>query len=114
MTAPSLDLRTCTVTRVVHLASPNCLLGTGSGNVAGVITPTDGSAGVEALVNTTAVDLLRRLPGVTEANFRQLITAAGSLTGLAAMPVQELEQVMGGALAARKLRDWLDATCPRQ
>ena len=65
-------------------------------------------------MNTTAVDMLRRLPGVTEGNFRQLITAAGSLAGLAAMPVQELERVMGGALAARKLRDWLDATCPRQ
>lgn len=72
-----------------------------------------GGGGGEALVNTTAVDLLRRLPGVTEGNYRQLMAAAGSLAGLAAMPVQELERVMGGTLAAKKLREWLDATCPR-
>ena len=79
----------------------------------GVPTPTDGGGGGEALINTTAVDILRRLPGVTEANYRQLMAAAGSLAGLAALPVQELEQVMGGTLAAKKLRDWLEATFPR-
>ena len=73
----------------------------------------EGSAGAEALVNTAAVDVLRRLPGVGEANYRPLMTAAGSLAGLAAMSLQDLERVMGGTLAAKKLRDWLDATCPR-
>ena len=40
------------------------------------------------------------------------MAAAGSLANLATMPLQELEQVMGGSLAAKKLRDWLDAMCP--
>ncbi len=45
--------------------------------------PLDGgnTGGGEALVNTTAIDILRRLPGVTEANYRSLITAADSLAG---------------------------------
>ena len=71
------------------------------------------ATGAEALVNTTAIDLLRRLPGVNESNFRPLMTAAGSLAGIAAMPLEDLEKVMGGRLPAKKLRDWLDATCPR-
>lgn len=52
--------------------------------------------------------------GVTEANFRPLMAAAGSLAGLAALPEARLAAVMGGAAAARKLRDFLDAACPVQ
>lgn len=70
----------------------------------------DGAA--EAVINTTAVDVLRRLPGVTEANFRPLMNAASSLAGLADLPLQQLERIMGGAAAAKKLREWLDAVCP--
>ncbi|KAL3151984.1 hypothetical protein ABBQ32_001106 [Trebouxia sp. C0010 RCD-2024] len=69
-------------------------------------------AAAEAVINTTAVDVLRRLPGVTEANFRPLINAASSLAGLADLPLQQLERIMGGAAAAKKLREWLDAVCP--
>ena len=70
----------------------------------------DGTA--EAVINTTAVDLLRRLPGVSEANYRPLMNAASNLAGLAALPLQQLEGIMGGASAAKKLREWLDAVCP--
>ena len=70
----------------------------------------DGAA--EAVINTAAVDMLRRLPGVTEANFRPLMNAASSLAGLAELPLQRLEGIMGGAAAAKKLREWLDAVCP--
>ncbi|KAL0051045.1 hypothetical protein WJX82_001096 [Trebouxia sp. C0006] len=70
----------------------------------------DGAA--EAVINTAAVDMLRRLPGVTEANFRPLMNAASSLAGLAELPLQRLESIMGGAAAAKKLREWLDAVCP--
>ena len=66
----------------------------------------------EAVVNTAAVDMLRRLPGVTEANFRPLMQAADSLAGLAHLPLPQLEAAMGGAASAKKLRDWLDAVCP--
>lgn len=37
----------------------------------------DGSA-AEMVVNTSAMDVLRRLPGVTEGNYRALMQAAGS------------------------------------
>ena len=54
------------------------------------------------------------MQGVTEANFRALMAAAGSLAGLAQLPEAELVAAMGGAQAARKLREWLHATCPVQ
>ena len=62
--------------------------------------------------NTAAVDLLRRLPGVTDANWRALAAAAGSLAGVAAMETARLVEVMGGAAAARRLRTFLDQPCP--
>lgn len=67
----------------------------------------------EAVVNTAAVDVLRRLPGVGEGNYRSLMAAAGSLAGLAEMSLQELEEAAGGLNAAKKLHDWLHAVCPR-
>lgn len=59
------------------------------------------------------MDLLRKLPGVTEANYRGLMAAAGSLAGLADMPVAALEAAMGSARNAKALREFLDAPCPR-
>ncbi|KAK9806779.1 hypothetical protein WJX72_002577 [[Myrmecia] bisecta] len=66
----------------------------------------------EAVVNSGAVDLLRRLPGVTEANFRPLMAAAPSLADLACMPLDDLEAAMGGRTAAQKLHTWLAAATP--
>jgi DNA excision repair protein ERCC-4 len=63
-------------------------------------------------VNTAAIDVLRRLPGVSEANFRPLMAAAGSLNCLADLSLEELAKAMGSKAAAKKLRDWLDAVCP--
>eukprot|EP00955_Chlamydomonas_euryale_P116224 366404-Chlamydomonas_euryale.AAC.11 len=53
-------------------------------------------------------DVLRRLPGVTDANFRPLMDAAGSLAGLADMDLPRLEAAMGGR-GAKMLREFLDA-----
>jgi DNA excision repair protein ERCC-4 len=72
------------------------------------------TGGVESVINQSAVDLLRRLPGVTEANFRPLMAAAGSLAGLADMALPDLATAMGSQASARKLREWLDAVCPIQ
>jgi len=69
--------------------------------------------GNEAVVNQAAMDLLRKLPGVTDANHRALMTAFGSLRGLADAPLDRLQQVMGGERSARMLREFLDAPCPR-
>ncbi len=70
------------------------------------------AAGVESVVNAAAIDVLRRLPGVTEANYRPLMAAAGSLAGLAELPLAALAAAMGSQASAKKLRDWLDAVCP--
>ena len=84
-------------------------------HAAGVPLDAEGRpSGAGAAVNQAAEDILRRLPGVTDANFRALMAASGSLAGLADLPLDSLEAAMGGTLAAKKLRDWLDAPCPRQ
>ena len=54
----------------------------------------EGAAG-ETVINNTAVDLLRRLPGVGEGNYRSLMTAADSLAGLAAMTLKVVAHLRG-------------------
>lgn len=70
--------------------------------------------GSESVVNTAAIDVLRRLPGVTESNFRPLMAAASSLAGLAELTMETLAEVMGSQASARKLHDWMHAVCPIQ
>ncbi len=79
---------------------------------AGVGVPDGEEEGGSGSANEPAVDLLRRLPGVTDANARPLMAAAGSLAGLAALSLADLEAACGGAAAGRRLRSWLDAPCP--
>ncbi|XP_068669704.1 DNA repair endonuclease UVH1-like [Aristolochia californica] len=62
--------------------------------------------------NTTAVEFLRRLPGVTDSNYRAIMDGCNSLAELALLPVEKLGELMGGQKAARTLRDFLDAKCP--
>ncbi|KAK9857610.1 hypothetical protein WJX84_003319 [Apatococcus fuscideae] len=68
--------------------------------------------GAEAVVNQSAVDVLRRLPGVSDANYRGLMHAAPSLAQLAALSLTQLEAAMEGRQAAKKLHDWLHAPVP--
>lgn len=62
--------------------------------------------------NTSAVEFLRRLPGVTDSNYRAIMDGCKSLAELALMPVEKLAELMGGQKAARTLRDFLDAKYP--
>ncbi|XP_021813564.1 DNA repair endonuclease UVH1 isoform X1 [Prunus avium] len=62
--------------------------------------------------NTSAVEFLRRLPGVTDSTYRALMDGCKSLAELALMPVERLAELMGGQKAARTLRDFLDAKYP--
>lgn len=62
--------------------------------------------------NTPAVELLRRLPGVSDANYRSLMDGCKSLAELALLPLERLAELMGGQRPARMLRDFLDAKCP--
>ena len=67
----------------------------------------------EVLVNQPAIDVLRKLPGVTESNYRAIMNECACLADLAAIPVERLEQIMGSKKLAGMLRGFLDAPCPR-
>ncbi|XP_020586235.1 DNA repair endonuclease UVH1 [Phalaenopsis equestris] len=62
--------------------------------------------------NTTAIEFLRRLPGVTDSNYRTLMDGCKSLAELALLPVERLAELMGGQKPAKMLREFLDAKCP--
>ncbi|KAG2375823.1 hypothetical protein LR48_Vigan06g016400 [Vigna angularis] len=62
--------------------------------------------------NTSAMEFLRRLPGVTDSNYRAIMDGCKSLAELALLPVERLAELMGGHKAARTLRDFLDAKYP--
>ena len=61
--------------------------------------------------NEAALDVLRRLPGVTAANFRQLARAGGTLSGAAAMSEAELKKAMSSAKGAKALYNLLNSPC---
>lgn len=58
------------------------------------------------------MEFLRRLPGVTDANYRSIMDGCKSLAELALLPVEKLGELMGGQKAAQTLRDFLDAKYP--
>ncbi|CAH8358096.1 unnamed protein product [Eruca vesicaria subsp. sativa] len=62
--------------------------------------------------NTSAVEFLRRLPGVSDANYRSIMEKCKSLSELASLPVEELAEIMGGHKVAKSLREFLDAKYP--
>ncbi|GMH29781.1 hypothetical protein Nepgr_031624 [Nepenthes gracilis] len=62
--------------------------------------------------NTSAVEFLRCLPGVTDSNYRAIMDGCSSLAELALLPLERLVELMGGPIAARTLREFLDAKYP--
>ncbi|OMP08206.1 hypothetical protein COLO4_06683 [Corchorus olitorius] len=62
--------------------------------------------------NTSAVEFLRRLPGVTDSNYRAIMDGCKSLAELTLLPVEKLAELMGGRKAAQTLKDFLDAKYP--
>lgn len=64
-------------------------------------------------LNHQAVEILRKLPGVTDGNFRLILGACSCLADLAEMSVEQLEEVMGSKRNAKILRDFLDAPSPQ-
>ncbi|XP_010441283.1 PREDICTED: DNA repair endonuclease UVH1-like isoform X2 [Camelina sativa] len=62
--------------------------------------------------NTSAVEFLRRLPGVTDANYRSIMEKCKSLAELASLPVETLAELMGGHKVAKSLREFFDAKYP--
>uniref|UniRef100_A0A0D3FCK6 ERCC4 domain-containing protein n=1 Tax=Oryza barthii TaxID=65489 RepID=A0A0D3FCK6_9ORYZ len=62
--------------------------------------------------NTSAIEFLRRLPGVTDSNYRRIMEECNSLAELALLPVERLSELMGTQKGARMLKEFLDAKCP--
>ncbi|ONK73426.1 uncharacterized protein A4U43_C04F31370 [Asparagus officinalis] len=62
--------------------------------------------------NTSAIEFLRRLPGVTDSNYRAIMDSCKNLAELALLPVERLAELMGGQKAAKTLKEFLDAKCP--
>lgn len=62
--------------------------------------------------NTSAIEFLRRLPGVTDSNYRAIMDGCNSLAELALLPVERLGELMGSQKGARTLKEFLDAKCP--
>jgi DNA excision repair protein ERCC-4 len=62
--------------------------------------------------NTSAIEFLRRLPGVTDSNYRAIMDGCDSLADLALLPVERLAELMGRQRVARTLNEFLDAKCP--
>jgi len=62
--------------------------------------------------NTSAIEFFRRLPGVTDSNYRAIMDGCNSLAELALLPLEELVGLMGSQKGARTLKEFLDAKCP--
>ncbi|CAM0149529.1 unnamed protein product [Urochloa decumbens] len=62
--------------------------------------------------NTSAIEFLRRLPGVTDSNYRAIMDGCNSLADLALLPIEKLAGLMGSQKGARTLKEFLDAKCP--
>ncbi|XP_037427001.1 DNA repair endonuclease UVH1-like isoform X2 [Triticum dicoccoides] len=62
--------------------------------------------------NTSAIEFLRRLPGVTDSNYRAIMDGCNSLAELALLPAERLAELMGSQKGARTLKEFLDAKCP--
>uniref|UniRef100_A0A7S3UA94 ERCC4 domain-containing protein n=1 Tax=Picocystis salinarum TaxID=88271 RepID=A0A7S3UA94_9CHLO len=67
----------------------------------------------EDLYNQAAIDVLRKLPGVTNNNYRQVMSTFKSLAEMSAASKEDLAKVLGGMQNAKRLHDFLHAECPR-
>ncbi|KAL7150011.1 hypothetical protein ABFS83_05G079700 [Erythranthe nasuta] len=63
-------------------------------------------------LNTSAVEFLRRLPGITDSNYRSVMDGCKNLAEVVQLPMEKLAVLMGGHKAAKTLRDFLDAKYP--
>lgn len=61
----------------------------------------------EPAINNTGLEILRRLPGVTDASVRSLAREAGNVAGLAKLTQEKLIEIIGSAPYARRLYEFL-------
>ncbi len=63
---------------------------------------------MESVTNTAAQEVLRKLPGVSDANVRAVLRQCKSLAELASMPLQQLVTLLGPKAAAERLHKFLN------
>lgn len=69
---------------------------------------------VEDDVNDAAVDLLRRLPGITERNYRKVMHKVESIEKLCGLTEEEIADVLEDARQAKTLHTFLHTPFPRE
>ena len=62
--------------------------------------------------NQEAVDFLRRLPGITDSNYRRAIRAIDTVADLADLSEQEMARILGDARQAKTLHTFINTTSP--
>ncbi len=69
---------------------------------------------VEDDVNAAAVDLLRRLPGITDRNYRKVMRKVESIEKLCGLTEEEIADVLEDARQAKTLHTFLHSPFPRE
>jgi DNA excision repair protein ERCC-4 len=72
----------------------------------------DAASATEEPFNQPAIDVLRRLPGITEGNYRRVLDAVETLADLADMSKDDLAAVLGDARQAKTLHEFMHAPFP--
>jgi DNA excision repair protein ERCC-4 len=65
-------------------------------------------------LNDAAVDLLRRLPGITDGNYRRVIARVESIEKMCDLREDELADILGDARQAKTLHTFLHAPFPKE
>jgi DNA excision repair protein ERCC-4 len=76
----------------------------------------DGATGklIADNVNDAAVDLLRRLPGITDNNYRRVVAKVESVEKLCELTEEQIAEVLGDARQAKTLHTFLHAPFPQE
>lgn len=64
--------------------------------------------GLERVHNTAAHEVLRKLPGITDANVRNVLRECASLAELASLSMERMTGLLGGRAAAERLHRFLN------
>jgi len=65
-----------------------------------------------SLFNETAVDMLKKLPGITDKNYRSVLKRCSQLADLGDMPLEEMQAMLGDSRQGKSLFEFLHAQCP--
>lgn len=97
------------VTELWSCCSLSLAIGGTSLHPTGLPVDAQGAAeGLERVHNTAALEVLRKLPGVTDANVRNVLRECASLAELASLSMERMTSLLGGRAAAERLHRFLN------